>query len=70
LAAVKKGGRGVPVMGRWLGKENEKGAAKSENAPDVGAKPLDVLKFPWTEVSVFSVEGLGLAGGEVESDSD
>jgi hypothetical protein len=53
-----------------VGEEKEEGAAKKETAPDGCAKPLDVLKLPWTEVSVFSVDGLGLAGGEVESDLD
>lgn len=53
-----------------VGEEKEEGAGKKETAPDGCAKPLDVLKFPWTEVSVFSADGLGLAGGEVESDLD
>jgi hypothetical protein len=53
-----------------VGKKDEKGGAEKENVPDFCARPHDVLKYPWTEMSVFSVDGLGLAGGEAESDSD
>jgi hypothetical protein len=53
-----------------VGAEDEMGDAGKENWPYNRSRPHEVLQFPWTEVSVFSVDELGLASGEVESESD